>query len=126
MPLSEYEQRILEQMEEQLRSEDPDLAASISHIQPRKSSTVLIGIAAVLAGIALLVVGVASSYLWLSVIGFVVAFAGVAWATHTPSGSKKGKPKSAPRNPGFASTPKKQSTMDKFEERWERRRDERG
>lgn len=123
MPLSEYEQRILEQMEEQLRSEDPDLAARVTSARPRNSKNVLLGIVAVLAGLALLVIGVASGHYWVSILGFIGAFAGIVWATSSPSGAKTSVPASS--RTGRAKKSPKVNTMNKFEERWERRRDER-
>src|SRR5690606_39529702 len=54
MPLSEYEQRVLDEMEQQLRSDDPKLARTISGGAPRRPLHVALGGFVVIAGIGLL------------------------------------------------------------------------
>ena len=126
MPLSEYEQRVLAEMEQHLREADPELATSMQvesggfQIDIRRLS---IGILLGLVGIAVLVAGVAMNQAWLGVIGFGVMLAGVlvamniggkpapAKASAPPAGAKPSPPKSA------------SSFMQRQQERWERRQD---
>src|SRR5690606_5231900 len=61
MPLSEYEQRVLSQMEQQLRS-DPRLVSTFTSEQRYSGRRLALGTLAVLAGLAMLVGGVAASF----------------------------------------------------------------
>ncbi|MGC0273504.1 DUF3040 domain-containing protein [Pseudactinotalea sp. Z1739] len=127
MPLSEYEQRVLEELEQQLRSDDPKLADTISGRAGRKPLQIGLGIVGLLGGLAALVGGLAGGHLWLSAVGFLLMFAGVLVAMSRPKGQPDGDAsnvhpirgggggKTAPRDSGF---------MDKLEERWDRRRRE--
>ncbi|WP_147919379.1 DUF3040 domain-containing protein [Ruania zhangjianzhongii] len=121
MPLSEYEQRVLEQMEQQLRSDDPKLADTISGASVRRPRNVVLGTLLGLAGIGLLVAGAATSYVVLGIVGFLAMFAGVMLAIS--------RPKHAPAPPAQASNvhelKRKQSGgfMSKLEDRWDHRRD---
>lgn len=115
MPLSEYEQRVLAQMEQHLRSADPGLEESLrpkGGIDMRKLS---IGILGGIIGLAILVAGVATTQVWLGVVGFVAMLAGVLYAT---TGLRRG-----PSLPGRASTAPRKSNgfMNKQRERWEKR-----
>jgi Protein of unknown function (DUF3040) len=85
MPLSEHEQRMLDQIESALYAEDPKFASSVRGGTLRATSARrrLKGAALFVVGLAMLVAGVPIStsshnYLLLiiSVIGFVVMFAG--------------------------------------------------
>ncbi|GAA1969757.1 spore wall synthesis complex protein [Isoptericola halotolerans] len=132
MPLSEYEQRVLEQMERALESDDPRLATTLqrsSHRSPLRY--VLAGLCVVL-GLVLLVIGVASSLTLLGVAGFVLMFAGVVYAFSAPR--KKGPqgvvgadgtvhPSSAKQQPGSSSA-KGPGFLTRLEERWDRRREQ--
>ncbi|MFC7405349.1 DUF3040 domain-containing protein [Georgenia alba] len=120
MPLSEYEQRMLQQMEQQLRSDDPKLANTLAD-KPRPSARRLgIGILLLVVGLAGLVGGVATEYVWLGVLGFVAMLAGVMLAI---TGPRKSRP--AVRRPG-GSNPSSGGFMQRQEERWQRRNEERG
>ncbi len=129
MPLSEYEQRVLEQMERQLASDDPRLASTMqSGGHSSATHWLLVGLG-VVAGLLALIGGAALSQVWLGVVGFLVMFAAVAYGFSPPGSRKKG-PQGvvgrdgsvAPRRP----SPQRQSFMTRLEERWDRRRDERG
>lgn len=152
MPLSEYEQRVLEQMERQLHAEDPKLADSMEHptISRRGPWRYVVGALAVVVGLTLLLVGVSSSFVWLGIVGFVAMFLGVTFVVVPPrkiqvplgvvdpetgnvrksnggsakkstsNGSKGGSASSA------SSSGAKKSFMGTLEDRWEKRRKERG
>ncbi len=136
MPLSEHEQKLLEQMERALYAEDPRFA---SHMKGSASSPnrrrIIVGVSGALAGLAIVVAGVATEIIALGVLGFVVMVAGVAWAATpprksgpdlkvvpggaptAPTGGRHGRPKSKGPKPGGSFT-------QRMEERWDRRRDE--
>ena len=132
MPLSEYEQRVLEQMERQLTSDDPRLANTLTQRGHRPFGRYVIAGVGASVGLLLLVLGAANSLPWLGVIGFVVMFAAVAFAVaapHRSSGHRSG-PRGVVQSDGqvkpASPTRQKSSFMSRLEERWERRRGESG
>ena len=126
MPLSEYEQRVLEQMERQLTSDDPRLANTLTaRGRTPVKRYVLAGTGAVV-GLLLLVAGAALSLAWLGVIGFVIMFAAVAFAFASP---RQSGPAGVVRSDGRvtpARTKRQGGLMKRLDERWQHRRDEGG
>ncbi len=92
MPLSDHEQRMLDQIESALYAEDPKFASSVRGGTLRAPSTRrrLQGAALFVIGLAMLVSGVAfkatmiGTFPILSVIGFIVMFGGVVFAITGP------------------------------------------
>ncbi len=92
MPLSDHEQRMLEQIESALYAEDPKFASSVRGGGLRAPTTRrrLQGAALFVIGLGMLVSGVAfkatmiGSFPILSVLGFVVMFGGVVFAITAP------------------------------------------
>jgi hypothetical protein len=92
MPLSDHEQRMLEQIESALYAEDPKFASSVRGGGLRAPTTRrrLQGVALFVVGLGMLVSGVAfkatmiGNFPILSVIGFVVMFGGVVFAITGP------------------------------------------
>ena len=88
MPLSEHEQRLLEQIERALYAEDPKFASTVRGGRLRKPTRRrrLQGVALFVVGLVLLVVGVAVPQLWLgsfpvlSVVGFLMMLGGAVLA----------------------------------------------
>ena len=118
MPLSEHEQKLLEQLEKQLHEDDPKFASSMGSDPGRSWSTrhVIIGVLAGLAGIGLLLAGVGIQSIVVGVLGFVLMSAGVYFATmrsSTPGGPKG----TGSRKPGKP----RSSFMSSLEERWDER-----
>ncbi|MEU1792106.1 DUF3040 domain-containing protein, partial [Streptomyces sparsogenes] len=75
MPLSEHEQRMLEQMERALYAEDPKFATALegTGLRTYTRRRVYQAIAGFLVGVALLMVGVIiPQQIWISVVGFLV------------------------------------------------------
>ncbi|MCH9642058.1 MAG: DUF3040 domain-containing protein [Actinomycetia bacterium] len=101
MPLSDHEQRMLDQIESALYAEDPKFASSVrgGTLRAPSARRRLQGAALFVAGLGLLVSGVAfkatmiGSFPILSVIGFIVMFGGVVFAITGPRVS--GKPEGA-------------------------------
>lgn len=120
MPLSEHEQKLLEQLEKQLHEDDPKFASSMGSDPSRSWSTrhIIIGVCCTLAGIMLLLVGVTIQSIFVGVLGFVIMGAGVYFATLRSSAGKPG------ANAGPAPKGKKRrgSFMSGLEERWDERR----
>jgi Protein of unknown function (DUF3040) len=100
MPLSDHEQRMLDQIESALYAEDPKFASSVrgGTLRAPSARRRLQGAALFVIGLAMLVSGVAfratmiGSFPILSVIGFVVMFGGVIFAITGPrvSGRRDG------------------------------------
>lgn len=92
MPLSDHEQRMLEQIESALYAEDPKFASSVrgGGFRAPTARRRLQGAALFVIGLAMLVSGVAfkatmiGSFPILSVFGFVVMFGGVVYAITAP------------------------------------------
>ncbi|NIH81230.1 DUF3040 domain-containing protein [Amycolatopsis viridis] len=99
MPLSEHEQRLLDQIERELYAEDPKFASTVRGARFRRPARRrrIQGIALFVVGVALLVLGVMVRALWvadvplMSVFGFVVMFAGVVLAVMSGRGGGDGK-----------------------------------
>jgi protein-S-isoprenylcysteine O-methyltransferase Ste14 len=125
MPLSEHEQRLLDQIERALYAEDPKFASTVRGARLRRPSRRrrLYGIIAFLVGVALLVFGVIvplklASIPIVSVLGFLVMFVGalLTLTTLTKGGaSAEGSGQSGtPHRSGFA-----QRMEDRFRKRFE-------
>ncbi|MDH6216403.1 DUF3040 domain-containing protein [Streptomyces pseudovenezuelae] len=126
MPLSEHEQRMLEQMERALYAEDPKFATALegSGLRTYTRRRVYQAVAGFLVGIALLMAGMVAKQVWLSVVGFLVmlgcaVLAVTGWRKAPKPGEQ---PAGAPqaRRQGR----QKRSMMNRIEQRWQRRRDE--
>ena len=134
MPLSEHEQRLLEQMERALHAEDPKFASALRGADPRNHYRRRVAKASVgfLAGIALLVTGVMTEPV-VSVIGFVVMLASAFFALSSwrqiPSLGELGVGGSAARSRKTSSSRRPRARgglMQRLEARWNRRREEGG
>lgn len=96
MPLSDHEQRMLDEIESALYAEDPKFASSVRGGPLRAPSTRrrIQGTALFVIGLAMLVSGVAfkatmvGGFPILSVLGFLVMFGGVVFAITGPRVSK--------------------------------------
>lgn len=127
MPLSEHEQKMLDEMERQLFADDPRLARAFSPKQaPRRNSRrILIGMGAVVLGLITLVLAVALPAVWLGVIAFLGMLAGAVYAITSPAGTTgqlhggggdgPGRPDRGPVAPDGG------NFLRKMEERWEKR-----
>jgi threonine/homoserine/homoserine lactone efflux protein len=130
MPLSEEEQRLLEQMEEALAAEDPKFVSALrgTSTRTRHKRLAILGVVGFAAGIAILMTGAVLMLTLLAVAGFVVML-GCAYLALShwrrlrdpdlpddvhPIGKSKGKAPSA-KPDGF---------MNRMEDRWRRRHDE--
>ncbi len=89
MPLSEHEQRLLEQMEQQLSVEDPKFASAMrgSVARAKARRRIILGALGVLVGLALVLLGVAQGIIVVGIVGFAVMVAG-AWLAITPERRK--------------------------------------
>lgn len=131
MPLSEHEQRLLEQMERALYAEDPKFATSLRSTPAVRAARgrAALGFLAVIAGIGLLIGGVSTALVPLGAAGFVVMLVGAVVVYRSfgrrvsPSASGE-----APAAPGSGPGPaaKEPGFMNRMEDRWRRRTEDDG
>lgn len=124
MPLSEHEQRLLDQMERALYAEDPKFATALEGTGLRMYTRrrVYQAAAGFVVGVALLMGGMVAQIIWVSVVGFLVmlgcaVLAVAGWRRH-PAPAPGAGPRTAPP------VRRKAGVMDRMEQRWQRRRDE--
>jgi hypothetical protein len=77
VPLSEHEQRLLEQIEQALYAEDPKFASAVRAGRSRlhRRRWIIIATVGVIAGLAVLLVGLTAKLIALGVVGFVMIVA---------------------------------------------------
>lgn len=126
MPLSEQEQRLLDEMERSLYRNDADFVQAVGGRRGRPNyRAIVVGVLLVVAGVAALIAGVALQLLILGIAGFAAMFVGVLLAitpsrksrTELPVHEATRTPRSPSSSAGF---------MDRLNERWERRQDGQG
>lgn len=137
MPLSEHEQRVLEQMEQALYAEDPRLASQLKRPAAGSSSTldrrrIAVGILVAVAGLALVVLGVVFQQswpgaLWIGALGFLAMVLGGTWAASPgrrgPVGLVRPDGSTTARRAGRPRRPRAGSFMERMEQQWDRRRE---
>jgi hypothetical protein len=126
VPLSEHEQRLLEQIERALYAEDPKFAARYSQTGARSRFRRRLFLAAlgIVLGMVVVILGVRANMIWLGVAGFVIMLLALGWMlSRMPSSASQGN----------GSTPKTRKqrrshrpVRQRFEDRWRRRWEERG
>ena len=125
MPLSEHEQRLLDQIERALYAEDPKFASTVRGAKLRKPSRRrrIQGIALFAVGVALLVTGVMLPKLAgipvVSVVGFLLMFFGVLLTLTTLRRGDQGAEE--PDQEGSRPSRSRSSFSQKMEERFRRR-----
>jgi Flp pilus assembly protein TadB len=131
VPLSDNEQRLLEQMERALYAEDPKFASAMrgANRKPGMIRRLVIGCAGIVVGLVVLVLGVAQKQVLLGVLGFVCMLAGTAYAV---SSQRRSGPVGVVGATGTVrSTGSRRrnrrtgSFMQRLEQRWDRRQNDR-
>ena len=125
MPLSEHEQRLLDEIEQALYAEDPKFASSVRSARARRRvrSSVLISVLGVLAGLALVLVGLLVSLPVLSVVGFVLLVGGCGYAIQSLR-NRGAAAASGQSTPAQRADSRPSSLRSRMEERMRRRFDE--
>ncbi|PWJ53689.1 Protein of unknown function [Quadrisphaera granulorum] len=146
MPLSEHEQRLLEQMEQQLLSDDPRFASTMRG--PRRAGggkkSLVLGVSIAVAGLAALVAILflipLSQRGWVYGLGgaaFLVMLGGILYAVSGAGGGRAesgpigvvgadGRPGPRPATGPRGPRARRSGTfMQRLEQRWDRRRDDR-
>jgi hypothetical protein len=139
VPLSEHEQRVLEQMEHAMEAEDPKFATAMRGRTPkaRQRRRIMVGSIGVVVGLVLVVLGVAQGVVALAVAGFVLMLGAGALALTPPrkqaakgATAKAQGPLGAVASDG-STKPRKQRAaksggtfMQRLEQRWDHRKDQ--
>jgi hypothetical protein len=131
VPLSEEEQRLLEQMEDALAAEDPKFVSALRGVSSRAHSKRVAILACItfLGGVALLMTGAVLMITLVAVAGFVVMLGSAYLAlTHwrrlrEPDLPDNVLPIGKGRS-GSTAVPKSSGFMNRMEDRWRRRRDD--
>jgi hypothetical protein len=126
VPLSEHEQRLLEQMERALYAEDPKFVSSLRSTGPRPGSRrrAAVGVLTALVGFGLLVTGAATSLVVVGVVGFLAMLLGtfLVVTTMRPQPETSATAPAGPQTkPGKKA--QKAGFMDRVEERFRKRRE---
>ncbi|WP_209324676.1 DUF3040 domain-containing protein [Brevibacterium renqingii] len=131
MPLSDHEQQLLDQLEKQLRSEDPRFARNISETQAAatgpgfSAKRFVLGILIALVGLAatILAISLVSSSVWwiaLGVVGFGLMVTGMYWAFSRPGQGHTSRTNSKSAG-GKSDSKGSAGFMSRLEDRWEKR-----
>lgn len=140
MPLSDHEQRLLEQMEQALLAEDPKFATAMrgADLRRRYRRRAIVAGLIFVVGVVMLMTGAVTQVIPLGVAGFVVMlgsswYAVTSWRRVPPpdaAGEADDVPDISPgsarrqRRPKPAKRPKNNgSFMDRMEQRWRERRE---
>jgi predicted phage tail protein len=124
MPLSEQEQRLLDEMERHLMSNDTDVVSAPSRALSYRN--IVLGSILVLAGLGALVAGVSIGFttgfvgIAVGVLGFLLMVGGVIFAVTPTRGAVPSAPAASKPRPARTSG---SSFMDRMNERWDRRHD---
>ena len=134
MPLSEHEQRLLEQIERALVDDDPKFASSVRTGDRRLKARrkLQLGIALVVVGMAVMVGGAVAQSFLIGGLGALVAFGGLALAVlnyktatgAVESGSTPAGGRTAPGRSGRGGRAARQPLKNRLEERFRRRYDQ--
>ena len=136
VPLSEHEQRQLEQIEQALYREDPKFGRLVRSSDPRVhyKRKLAQGLLGVIVGAGLLAAGVVTRRMYLEAAGAAVillslVWAVVSWRRHVSRvrSAKPARPKATkgqPRpGPGRPAQSRRARMMERMEERWRRRQE---
>jgi hypothetical protein len=127
MPLSEQEQRLLDEMERHLLHNDADIVSAPSGDRTLSYRNLVYGAVLLLVGIGALVAGVALGSqlgpvsIIVGVVGFAAMLAGVILAVTPVRRNDAGRSPQAPTSPKAPQS--STSFMDRMNDRWDRRQD---
>jgi hypothetical protein len=126
VPLSDHEQRLLDEIEQALYAEDPKFAASVRSARtrwhaPRSVALCVLGVA---VGLALVLVGLIANIVALSVVGFVFVVGACGYAVQIVRGKRSGSSTPATSSTTTTRAPRQSGLKSRMEERLRRRFDD--
>jgi hypothetical protein len=125
VPLSEHEQKLLEQIERELINDDPKFASTVRSADGRVRARRKLVLAVLLGilGLGMLIGGAVTSYIWLGVLGFCAMFGGAAIAVLNAGAATSMAPVSGANPPSGKQGQRGNPVKSKLEERFRRRYD---
>lgn len=126
MPLSDHEQRLLDEIEQALYAEDPKFAASVRSARAgsRTRRSAALCVLGVLAGLALVLVGLIATIVALSVVGFVLLVASCGYAVQIVRSRRAGSTTPAATRTSAQRAPRASGLRSRMEDRIRRRFDD--
>jgi hypothetical protein len=121
MPLSEEEQRLLDEMERNLYGTAHDVHTSSGSPAQLSPGRIFLGFVGIALGLAILILGVSLQLLILGVAGFVLMFIGVIAALNTKGASAKPGAARASSSRGRSASGQRPGFMTRLENRWDER-----
>jgi hypothetical protein len=124
MPLSEHEQRLLEEMERSLYHNDADFVATVGGRRNRPAyRSIALGILVAVVGVAALITGVLIQIPLVGILGFVIMFVGVLIAIAPPRRSPVEEEAESAAHAAKQPRAAQSGFMDKLNDRWDKRQD---
>ncbi|MDQ4039498.1 MAG: DUF3040 domain-containing protein [Actinomycetota bacterium] len=125
MPLSEHEQKLLEQIERELINDDPKFASTVRSADGRVRARRRLVLAILLGvlGLGMLIGGAVTSSIWLGVLGFCVMFGGAAVAVLNAGAATSKAPAGGTTSGSGKQGQRGNPVKSKLEERFRRRYD---
>jgi Protein of unknown function (DUF3040) len=123
VPLSEHEQRLLDQIEQALYAEDPKFASSVRSVRSgsRTRRWIILASIGILAGLAVVLVGLATKLVILGVLGFVLILGSCVYIATALGNRSAGRTADTPTG---AAKPRSTGVRSRMEERLRKRFDE--
>jgi hypothetical protein len=135
VPLSEHEQQLLDQIEQALYAEDPKFASIYqgTDVRTHYRRRVVRAVIGVVVGLGMLLAGVILPLVPLGVSGFVVMLAAASFGVaswqrmtgHRATAARERAPSRRTRTRATSVAGEKRSMVQRLEDRWQRRQDER-
>ncbi len=131
MALSDYEKKMLAELEAQLTNEDPSFARNMKPAAPEVEAisrqlsvrNLVLGILGLVAGIAILIGGISAPKMWwLGLLGVIIMFASVWYALAGVHTEKVAVPAGGAGSPSASGPRGVSSFMQRQQEIWEKRR----
>lgn len=126
MPLSEHEQRLLNEIEQALYAEDPKFASSVRSARPRNRARTMLALSVlgVVVGLVVVLVGLNANLTLLGVLGFVLIVGSCVAAASALRGPKRNSAASLAAQANASRGVKSNTLRTKMEDRMRRRFDE--
>ena len=126
MPLSDHEQRLLDEIERALYEEDPKFAASVRAARGRSRTrrAIALCILGALVGLALVLVGLVFQVIALSVVGFVLVVGACGYGVQRLRGRDSSATPTSPEVGPSTAAGRQQGLRGRMEDRLRRRFDQ--
>lgn len=128
MALSEREQQLLAQLEQQLNADDPQFASTMETrpVRPTFSTrAIVLGAVIAVVGLGVVIAGVMLNQILVGVLGFLIMSLGVFWASTRGAGKPKAAAESdsqPSRGPAPKAAKSSSGFMRNLEDKWDERR----